>query len=154
MIDVTPKTAPRQWGLFIAVLLCTAQAPAVRAADYGFAYRDGCCYPYSGYGLYRDPGLREDVNRMTDQLQRQQRQLDEQMRQQQDQARLLREQQSRQLQLTGMQACYYRFNGALDLCDKLFDKSTGDHAACVEVAVELNPGCAPTEPRPAARRED
>jgi hypothetical protein len=154
MIDVTPKTVPRLRGLVIAVLLCTAQATAVRAADYGFAYRDGCCYPYGGYGLYRDPGLRNDVNRMTDQLQRQQRQLDEQMRQQQDQARLLREQQSRQLQLTGMQACYYRFNGALDLCDRLFDTASARHAACVEAAVELNPGCAPTEPRPPAPPAD
>lgn len=148
------KTVPRELGALVAVLACTAQAPAAQAADYGFAYRDGCCYPYGGYGLYRDPGLRDDMNRMTDQLQRQQRQLDEQTRQQQDQARLLREQQSRQLQLTGMQACYYRFNGALDLCDRLFDNATGDHATCVEAAVELNPGCAPTERRPVARRKD
>jgi hypothetical protein len=94
------------------------------------------------------------MNRLSDQMKRQQRQLDQQVRQQQEQTRLLRQQQSAQQQLTATQACYYRFNGGLDLCDRLFDATSKKHAACVETAVEINPGCADDIAKPVRKSGD
>ena len=86
---------------------------------------------------------------MGDQMQRQQRQLDAQTRLQEEQTRLLRQQQSAQQQVTARQACYYRYDGGLDLCDRLFDAASRKHAACVETVIEMNPGCARDIARPA-----
>ena len=82
------------------------------------------------------------MDHLGDQMKRQQRQLDEQIRQQQEQTRLLKQQQSGQLRITGRQACYYRTEGGLDLCDRLFGATSTKNAACVETVKEMNSGCA------------
>jgi hypothetical protein len=142
MLQNTLRTLPRIVGGVGVVLLCAAYITVTQAADYRYGYPDKHYFPNDTDGLHDNFRLRRDMNRLNDQMQRQQRQLQEQVRQQQEQTRLLRQQQSAQQQLTAMQACYYRFNGGLDLCDRLFDVASKEHAACVETAVEMNPGCA------------
>lgn len=144
------QTEPRFWGGMIAVLLCAACIKGAQAGDYRFGYPDRYYYPNSYYGLRDNFGIQQDMNRLGDQMKRQQRQLDEQVREQQEQSRLLRQQQSARQRLTAMQACHYRFNGGLDLCDRLFDAATKKHAACVDTAKEINPGCAVDIARPAS----
>ena len=136
------QRAPQHSVGVIAILICAASFPGAQAGDYGFGYPDRYYYPNDGYALHDKFRLRTEINRLDDQMQRQQRQLGEQVRQQQEQTRLLRQQQSAQQRVTAMQACYYRFNGGLDLCDRLFDAASKKHATCVEAAVEINPGCA------------
>lgn len=126
---------------FIMLLLAAGIASA-QAGDYRFGYSSNYHYPYSGYGIHDSLRLRQEMKHIGEQMQRQQRQLDEQFRQQQEQTLLLRQQQSTQQQVTAMQACYYRFNGGLDLCDRLFEPKSAKHAACAETVVEMNPGCA------------
>jgi uncharacterized protein HemX len=150
----TLRTPPRLVGGIAVILLCAACITGTQAADYRFGYPNRHYYPNDIDGLHDNFGLRQDMNRLSDQMQRQQRQLQEQVRQQQEQTRLLRQQQSAQQQLTAMQACYYRFNGGLDLCDRLFDAASKKHAACVETAVEMNPGCAGDIARPVRKSGD
>jgi len=148
------QTLPRRLGGIVVILLCAAGITEAQAADYRFGSPNRHYYPDDSYGLRDNSGLRRDMNRLSDQMQRQQRQLREQVRQQEEQTRLLRQQQSAQLQVTGMQACYYRFNGGLDLCDRLFDAASRKHATCVETAVEMNPGCAEDIARPGRKSAD
>jgi len=135
------QLAPRLLGGIIAVLAYAACGSNVQAGDYRFGYPDRHYYPNGYYGLHDSFRLRQDMKHLDDQMQRQQWQLEEQVRQQQEQTRLLRQQQSAQQQLTAMQACYYRFNGGLDLCERLFDAASNKRAECVETAKEINPGC-------------
>ena len=104
---------------------------------------------YYRYGVHENLRLRREIGQLDDQLKRQQRRLNEQTRQQGEQTRLLRQQQAERLQTTGRQACYYRLDGGLDLCDRLFGAASPKHAACVETARELNAGCAEHLARPA-----
>lgn len=125
-----------------AMLLCVASVPGAVAADHRFGYPSGHYFPYEPYGVHENFRLRREMNDLNDQMRRQQRLLDEQIRQQQEQTRLLRQQQSMQQRVTVGQACYYRLDGGLNLCDRLFDAASKKHAACVETAIELNPECA------------
>jgi hypothetical protein len=123
-------------GAIVALLLLGVCISDVQAWDYRFGYP----------GIYFHPndyfGFRQDINELEEKMRYQQRVIEEQTQQQQEQTRLLRQQQTTRHQITAMQACYYRFNGGLDLCDSLFDALSREHAACVAKAVELNPGCA------------
>jgi hypothetical protein len=148
------QTLSGLFGGIIVILFCAACIKEVRAADYRFGDPNRHYYPNDIDRLHDNSGLRRDMNRLSDQMQRQQRQLQQQVRQQQEQTRLLRQQQSAQQQLTAMQACYYRFNGGLDLCDRLFDATSKKHAACVQTAVEINPGCADDIAKPVRKSGD
>ena len=148
------KNAPLFIGCIVAITLCAACTSGAQAEDYRYGYPYRHYYPYDSYGLYDDFGLRQDINRLGKQMKHQQRVLREQVRQQDEQTRLLRQQQSAQDRVTAMQACYYRFNGSLDLCEALFDAASKEYAACVEKVVEMNPGCARDITRPAFRAED
>jgi hypothetical protein len=124
--------------LFFGIATMLFQASFIgnaQAADYRF--------DYSGRYLYPNDYLRfrQDMNQLDDRIRRQQRIIEEQTLQQQELNRLLRQNQSAQHQVTAMQACYYRLNGGLDLCEGLFDSASSDHSACVKKAFELNPGC-------------
>ena len=135
-------------------LICAAYVTGANAVDYRFGYSNSYHYPYGGFRANESFRLRREIDHLGDQVQRQQRQLDAQIRQQQEQTRLLRQQQSAQQQLTARQACYYRTNGGLDLCDRLFDARSKKHAACVETVSEMNPGCAEDVSMPAIRAVD
>ena len=150
----TLQSVHRIFGGIVVILICVAAVEQAQAGDYRYGYSNRHYYPNDFYGLHDNFGLRQDMHRLSDQMQRQQRQLQEQVRQQKEQTRLLRQQQSAQLQVTGMQACYYRFNGGLDLCDRLFDAASKKHTACVETAVEMNPGCADDIARPERKSGD
>ena len=127
----------------IGLLLgCVALLSDAQALDYRFGYHNSYRYPYSGFGTHENLRLRREVYDLGDKVQRQQRQLDEQIRLQQEQNRVLRQQRSTGQQFTARQACYYRFDGGLDLCDRLFDGKSKKHAACVDTVKEINPGCA------------
>lgn len=130
------------------VLFCTLCVLNVQAADYRFGNPNRLYYPDGYYGPGSNFELRQDMKHLDDQMRRQQRQLQEQARQQQEQTQLLRQQQSAQQRLTAMQACYYRLNGGLDLCERLFDAASEENAACIETVNELNPGCATPSPLP------
>ena len=147
----TLPISPRLLGGGLAILFYAAYLPPAQAADYRFGYSNRFYYPNGYYGLHDGFGLRQDMRRLDDQIQQQQLQLEQQLRQQQEQTRLLRQQQSSQQQITGMQACYYRFNGGLDVCDSLFDAAPDRHAACVEKVKEINPGCATDISKPVLR---
>ena len=121
------------------MFLLAAFGQEVKAADYRFGYSNS---HYYRYGVHENFRLRREIDNLSDQMKRQQRRLDEQTRQQQEQTRLLQQQQSEQLQITGKQACYYRTNGGLDLCDRLFGATSTKHSACVETVREMNSGCA------------
>ncbi len=123
-------------GVVVALLLQVTTVFDVQAWDYRFGYPGTYLYPNDYFGF------RQDINELEEKMRYQQRVIEEQTQQQQEQTRLLRQQQTAQHQITAMQACYYRFNGGLDVCDSLFDASSREHAACIEKAVELNPGCA------------
>ncbi len=43
---------------------------------------------------------------------------------------------------------------SLDLCEALFDAASKEYTACIEKAVEMNPGCARDIAKPAFRVED
>lgn len=129
------RTTRLSWVTF-ALLLQGACIFDIQAGDYRFGYPSRYFYPNDYLGF------RQDMNELDERMRYQQRIIEEQAQQQQEQTRLLRQQQTTQHQITAMQACYYRFNGGLDLCDGLFDASSRGHVACVEKAVELNPGCA------------
>lgn len=146
--------APRLLGGIVVFLLCAGCISGALARDYRSAYPNRYPYLYDNYGFHNNLGLRQDMSRLSEQMQSQQRQLQEQVRQQQEQTRLLRQQQSSQHQITAMQACYYRFNGGLDLCEQLFDVSSKKYAACVEKVVEMNPGCAGDIARPGLSSKD
>ena len=137
-----------------ATIVCAAYLPTAGAVDPGFGYSNSYYAPYGGVGFYDNFRLRREMDRVDDQMKRQQRQLDEQIRLQQEQTRLLRQQQATQQRFTARQACYYRYEGGLDLCDRLFDKASKKHAACVEAVVEINPGCAADFAMPAAHSAD
>jgi hypothetical protein len=137
-----------------AALVCAAYLPTAQAGDPRFGYSSSYYAPYGGFGVYDNFRLRREMDRVDDQMKRQQRQLDEQTRLQQEQNRLLRQQQATQQQITARQACYYRYEGGLDLCDRLFDATSKKHTACVEAAVELNPGCAADFAMPATHSAD
>jgi len=139
-------TVPGSLLRIAVVLFGTACALDALAADYRFGYPNRY-YPDGYYGLRNGLGLRQDMKHIDDQMRQQQWQLEEQTRQQQEQTRLLRQQQSAQQRLTATQACYYRSDGGLDLCDRLFDAASEKHTACIETVKEINPGCAtPLQP--------
>ncbi len=127
------------WGIALT-LFCFAFVPTSTAERYVPIYPYGY-YPYDSFGYSNNFGLRQDVNRLNKQLQQQQRKLREQNRQQEEQTRLLRQQQASQQQFTAMQACYYRYQGGLDICENLFDAESREYSACFKKAIELNPGC-------------
>jgi len=143
------QKTPRLLEGIVAVLLCAACTSGAQADNYrhGYSYRHH--YPYDIYVSHDKYRLRQDMNRLREQMQRQQKQLGEQVRLQQEQTRLLRQQQSAQHRVTAMQACYYRFNAGLDLCEDLFDAASKEYAACHEKVVEKNPGCTGDIARPA-----
>ena len=142
---------PRLLGDIIAVLLCAACFSSTQAEDYKY-YRYG--YPYRDYHPDKRYELRQDMNRLRAQINRQEKQLKAQIRLQQEQTRLLRQQASAQHRVTAMQACFYRFNAGLDLCEDLFDAASIEYAACLEKVMEKNPGCAEDIPRPAFSSKD
>ena len=125
-----------------AMLVCVACIPTAQAKDYRFGYSNSYHYPYGSYGIHENFRLQREMNQMGDEMRRQQRKLDGQTRLQQEQIHLLRQQQSAQQRVTARQACYYRYDGGLDLCDSLFTMTSKKHAACVETVAEINPGCA------------
>lgn len=149
MKNILPTVVPSLSGTAV-ILFCAACVLDAQATDYRFGYPNRLYYPDGYYGPGSSLGLRQDMKHLDDQMRRQQRQLEEQARQQQEQTQLLRQQQSSQQRLTAMQACYYRFNGGLDLCDRLFDVASEEHTACIIKVNELNPGCA--TPLPLSRQ--
>lgn len=148
------RRSPRRSIGIGAVLVCAAGLPAVEAADPGFGYASGYYHPYGSHGVYDNFRLRREIDRVGEQIQRQQRQLDAQTRLQQEQSRLLRQQQAAQQQVTARQACYYRYDGGLDLCDRLFDAASKKHRTCLETVAEINPGCAEETVRRPTRLAD
>ena len=114
----------RRLGVVSAMLVCAACITTAQAVDYRFGYSNSYNYPYGRYGARENFRLQREINHMDDQMRRQQRTLDEQTRLQQEQTRLLRQQQSAQQRVTARQACYYRYDGGLDLCDRLFDATS------------------------------
>jgi len=123
----------------VAALFSVVCFSGAQAGDYKHYRHD---YPYR-YDYTEDRHrLRQDVTRLRGQMRNQQRQLKEQLRLQQEQTRLLRQQASAQHQVTAMQACYYRFEAGLDLCEDLFDAASKEYVACRAKVVEKNPGCA------------
>ena len=136
------QTLPRRLGGISAMFVCAACMPTAQAADYRFGHSDGYYYPYGSYGVHENFRLQREMNHMGAEMRRQQRKLDEQTRLQQEQIRLLKQQTSAQQRVAARQACYYRYDGGLDLCDSLFAATSKKHAACVETVAEINPGCA------------
>ena len=134
-----PQTPPRYLGRIGTMLLVAAFLQGAEATHHSFGYSNSHYYPY---GLHENFRLRREIDHLGNQVTRQQRRLNEQNRLQREQTRLLRQQRSKQLQTTGRQACYYRLDGGLDLCDRLFGAASTKHAACVETAKEINSGCA------------
>ena len=133
------QTLTRRLTGISAMLVCMACIPTAQAKDYRFGYSTSYHYPY---GVHENFRLQREMNHMGDEMRRQQRKLDEQTRLQQKQIRLLKQQQSAQQRVTARQACYYRYDGGLDLCDSLFAATSKKHATCVETVAEINPGCA------------
>ena len=133
------QTLTRRLTGISAMLVCMACIPTAQAKDYRFGYSTSYHYPY---GVHENFRLQREMNHMGDEMRRQQRKLDEQTRLQQEQIRLLKQQQSAQQRVTARQACYYRYDGGLDLCDSLFAATSKKHARCVETVAEINPGCA------------
>ena len=131
---------------FVALLLCTLWGSTALAQDYWYRYSHDYGYPYFG----RDLMLQQDMTRMRKDMRRQQRQIKEQTRLQEEQTRLLRQQGASQHRVTAMQACYYRYDAGMDLCEDLFDKGSAENAACLEKVVEKNPACAPDISRSAS----
>jgi hypothetical protein len=136
-------------GILLA-LLCAFCASTALAQDYWYRYPHEYGNPYFG----RDLLLQQDMIRLREDMRRQQRQIEEQTRLQEEQTRLLRQQGSIQHRVTGMQACYYRFDAGLDLCEDLFDQASAEYAACLEKVVENNPACAPDISRSASGAGD
>lgn len=134
---------------FIAVLLCIPWGSTVLAQDYWYRYP--YYYDYGQPYVGRDLLLQQDVTRLREDMRRQQRQIEEQTRLQEEQTRLLRQQGSTQHRVSAMQACYYRYDAGLDLCEDLFDKASAEYAACLEKVVASNPACAPDINRSASR---
>lgn len=132
-------------------LLALAWFSPAQSSDYRSGYAGSYYYPYSGYQAHENLRLRREMDDLGQQVQRQQRLLDEQVRQQQEQTRLLRQQQTARWRMTARQACYYRTEGGLELCDSLFDADPDRHATCVATVKQLNPGCAEDLARPASR---
>lgn len=133
------RSTPRRFRGIGVMLVCVTSVSTAHAADYRYGYSNSYRYPYSGYGVHENFRLQKKIDRMVDQMRRQQKALDDL---QEEQARLLRQQQSAQHRVTAKQACYYRYDGGLDLCDRLFDTTSREHAACAETVVDMNPGCA------------
>jgi len=130
------KGGCRGRGLRAAALALATWASSVSADGYYY-------WPRYGYDYLDDaPAVRQDLDRLRRQMQQQQRQNEQQLRLQEEQLRLLRQQQSVEQRVIAMQACYYRFNAGLDLCEALFEAASPEHAACVDKVVELNPACA------------
>ena len=136
------------------ILMCAACLPGAAAADYRFGYSNSFYYPYGAYGAHDSLRFQRQIDHLNDQMQRQQRTLDEQSRRQQQQTQLLRQQQSAQQQFTARQACHYRLDGGLELCDRLFGSASKTHAECVETAKEMNFGCVADTEVPVTRSGD
>lgn len=141
-----PQPSPRYLGRIGTMLFAAAFFLGAEASQFKFGYSNSHYYPYGFHDNFR---LRREIDHLGDQVKRQQRRLNEQNRLQREQTRLLKQQQSNQLQTTGRQACYYRLDGGLDLCDRLFGSASTEHAACIETAKEINAGCAEDLMRPA-----
>ncbi len=126
------------WRLAICLVgtLCCLE---VRADAFGYS---GHAYPYSRISPDYPPGLHQEVDRLREQMRRQERQLAEQARMQREQARLMRNQSVRRQQVSAMQACYYRLDAGLDLCDDLFAARSQEHTACHAKVTQKNPACA------------
>lgn len=143
---------PRRSGPIGAMLVLAALVPIAAAGDYGYGrpYRHYYSYdPYWDLRLHDDQRTRQEIRGLNRKMQRQQRQIDEQVQEQREQTRLLRQQESAQSRATARQACFYRVDGALDLCDRLFELASEKHAGCVSTAKEMNPGCNLDIARPA-----
>ena len=108
MLQDAQRMAPRLLGRGMAILFYAACLPVTQAADYRFNHSNRYYYPNGYLGWHDNFGLRQDLKRLDDQMQRQQLQLQKQVQQQQEQTRLLMQQQSSHQQITAMQACYYR----------------------------------------------
>lgn len=136
-------------GRIFVVLLCAACGSGAYAGDYRYAHPHRHHYPYENFELHDRYRVCQDMTRLREQMRRQQRQLEQQSRLQQEQTRILRQQGSAQHRVTATQACCYRFNAGLDLCENLFDLASKEYAACREKVVEKNAGCARDITRPA-----
>lgn len=142
----SPRTAAQRV-VAISVLFAATVLPGSLEADergyrhdpYRYAYPID---PYWDLRAYDDLGLRREVRELNDKLRRQQFQLKEQGREQQEQTRLLRQQDSAQQRATARQACFDRMDGALNLCDRLFEDKPDGHSGCIDLAKEMHPGCA------------
>ena len=110
-------------------------AEAEGRIHYRYVYPHG--YHYPDY----QPGLRRDMKRLREQMHGQQRRMEEQVRLQEEQNRFLRQQVTEQQRVTGLQACFYRFDAGLDLCEDLFDLTSPEYAECRDIVVEKNPSC-------------
>ena len=99
-------------------------------------------YPYGYYHRYDGYDVRRDVKRLRTQIRSQQRQLKEQADLQQEQSRIMRQQDALQRQVTQRQACYYRYDAGIDLCEDLFEPYSTELAACRNKVAQKNPGCA------------
>lgn len=99
-------------------------------------------YPYPSLFPEDRQELRNDMGRLRRQLQRQERQLEQQYQLQQEQYRLMRREASADRRVSAIQACYYRLQAGLELCDDLFDTVSAEIAACRKLVVEKNPACA------------
>ncbi len=140
-----PGNMRRPMSGIAVMLLCALCARDVQAG--GYPYRD--YYPYDAHGYHERQRLRQDMHRLREELRRQHRRLEAQSRLQQEQTRLLRQQQSASQRVTAMQACYYRFDAGMELCEDLFASASTEYAACREKVMEKNPGCAGDLARPA-----
>ena len=99
-------------------------------------------HPHRHYFRYDGYDVRRDIKRLRRQIRSQQRQLKEQADLQQEQNRILRKQDSELRQITQRQACYYRYDAGIDLCEDLFEPSSTELAACRKRVAQKNPGCA------------
>ena len=123
-------------GCLVAILVSAAWVSGAHAGGYRYVYPYGYYYPNDRYEI------RQDMKRLRTQIRSQQRQLREQTDLQQEQIRLMRQQESEQQRVTSRQACFYRFDAGMDLCEDLFGAVSPELAACRDKVVEKNPGCA------------
>lgn len=145
-----PSSLPSPLSNVAVILILAGCMTRAQATDYPFDYPSSHHYPYRGYGVHETFRLQSKIDRMSAQMRRQQRTLDGL---QEEQARLLMQQQSAQNRVTARQACFYRYDGGLDLCDRLFDAKSKEHDTCVEAVIEVNPGCAEDIARATTRSE-
>ena len=121
---------------FAAILISVACCSGAQGGGYRHGYSYGYYYPNDRFEIH------QDMKRLRTQMRSQQRQLEEQADLQQQQIRLMRQQQSAQRRVTSRQACFYRFDAGMDLCEDLFDAASPELTVCRDRVVKKNSGCA------------